>query len=191
MQIFKLVMEYLRERQTPLVRYLHITILILVLSQIIVSNFIEFEDSGAISTHSLSFFGTWLHIITGLFIFPLALIFLVVELKLHGIKYFFPYLYGDVSQIKNDIQQLKKLQLPEPNAYGMAAAVQGLGLGALLLVLLSGLSWFLSWYMDLSWSDNVKEAHEFLTGLIVAYVVGHGAMGIMHIFLHSKLQKSR
>jgi len=49
MHIIHITLEYLRERQPPVVRLLHITILCLVLSQIIVSNFMEFTDNGEVS----------------------------------------------------------------------------------------------------------------------------------------------
>jgi hypothetical protein len=41
-------------------------------------------------------------------------------------------------------------------------------MGALFLVLVSGLTWFLSWNYNISWSNEVKEIHEALTGLIQA-----------------------
>ena len=185
MNIIKATREYLRERQPPLIRFFHITIIFLLLSQIIVSNFMEFTDSGDISTNTINFYGTWLHLITGLFIIPIAIIFATVELRQHGFKYYFPYLSGEVAQLKNDINQLLKFKLPEPNAYGIAAIVQGLGLGALFLVLFSGLIWFVSWNANMSWSRYTKEIHEFLTGLIQAYIIGHGSMGILHIYFHS------
>jgi len=189
MKIFNTFMAYLRERQSPLIMSLHLAILALVISQIIVSNFMDFTDAGEISDNSIEFYGTWLHIITGLFIIPLALIFLTVVLRQRGFKYYFPYLAGDFSQLKKDVNQLMKLQQPEPAAYGIAASIQGLGLGALLLVLFSGLTWFVSWNFNLPWSDDIKETHEFLTGLIQAYIIGHGSMGLLHIFFSSKLQK--
>ncbi|CCK76976.1 conserved hypothetical protein [Oleispira antarctica RB-8] len=190
MNIFKKIMEYLRERQLPMVRYLHITIIILVISQIIVSNFMGFTSAGDISPNTIEFYGTWLHILTGLFIIPIAFVFIIIELKQHGFKYYFPYLSGEVEQLKNDINQLLKFKLPEPNAYGIAAIIQGLGLGALFLVILSGLTWFIAWNANLSWSHDIKEIHEFLTGLIQAYIIGHGCMGILHIYLHSKSKKN-
>jgi hypothetical protein len=187
MKIFSTFMGYLRERQTPFIMYLHLAILTLVLSQIIVSNFMEFTDSGEISDNTIEFYGTWLHIISGLFIIPITLVFITVLLKQNGFKYYFPYLKGDLSQLKSDINQLMKLELPEPSAYGIAAVIQGLGIGALFLVLFSGLTWFLSWNYNISWSSDVKETHEFLTGLVQAYIIGHGSMGVLHIYFRSKL----
>lgn len=55
---------------------LHITIIFLVLSQIILSNFIELNNSGEISANAIEFYGTWLYIILGLVLFPIAVVFL-------------------------------------------------------------------------------------------------------------------
>jgi cytochrome b561 len=191
MHIIQITLKYLRERQPPLVRFLHITILCLVLSQIIVSNFMGFADNGEISKKTVEYYGTWIHICTGLSLLPITFVFIFIELKRHGFKYFFPYFYGNFSQIKNDLQQLKRFELLEPSAYGIAAIVQGLGFGALTLVILSGLTWFFSWNYMAPWANSIKELHESLTGLIEAYVVGHGGMGILHLFFELKNQKNR
>ena len=191
MHIIHITQEYLRERQPPVVRFLHITILCLVLSQIIVSNFMGFTDNGEVSKKAVEYYGTWVHMGTGLSLLPIAFVFIYIELKRHGIKYFFPYFFGNFSQLKKDLQQLKQFELPEPSAYGIAAMVQGLGLGALTLVILSGLTWFLSWIYMAPWADSIKEVHKLLTGLIEVYVLGHGGMGILHLFLQLKNQKNR
>lgn len=184
MRIIHGTLEYLRERQPPAVRILHIVILLLVISQIIVSNFMGFTDSGAVSRKVVETYGTWIHIGTGLFLLPVAVAFIVIEIRRHGVKYFFPYFYGEFSQLKHDLYQLKQFQQPEPEAHGIAAMVEGLGLSALLLVILSGLVWFLCWLYMPSWTHSAKELHKLLTGLIEAYVVGHGTMGVLHVFLH-------
>lgn len=190
MNIFKLFINYMREHQTPGIRRFHIAIIILVITQILLSNIMDFTDSGEISTGIVEFYGTWLHILFGLFIIPLAFIFLVLELKQHGFKYFFPYFSGEFKQLKSDLMQLKHLSLPVSQPFGIAAIVQGLGLGALFLVMLSGLTWFVSWSLNYSWAHDAKEVHEFFTGLIEAYAIGHGFMGLVHVFLGSKLKQS-
>ena len=184
MRIINKTMEYLDERQPPVVRILHITILCLVLSQIIVSNFMGFTDSGEVSKRTIEYYGTWIHISTGLSLLPIAFVFIYAELKRHGIQYFYPYFYGNFSTLKGDLRQLKQFELPEPSAYGLATIVQGLGLGALTLVILSGATWFISWIYMAPWADSVKELHELLTGLIEAYVVGHGGLGLLHLFFN-------
>ena len=185
MHIMHVAMNYLRERQPPAIRFIHIAVLLLVISQIIVSNFMGFNDAGEISTKGVDFYGTWLHII------PIAIIFIIVELNAHGFKYFFPYLSGDFSRLKTDFHQLRQFKLPEPGDKGIASSVQGLGLGALVLVLLSGLSWFVSWRYNAPWADSVKEVHEFLTGLIQAYIIGHGCMGLLHMVKTERNRETR
>ena len=186
MNIFKLFMNYMRENQTPAIRRFHITILILVITQILLSNIMDFTDTGAISPDKLEFYGTWMHILFGLLIIPLAVIFILLAIRQRGFKYFYPYFSGKFNQLKSDLGQLKQLSLPESQPFGIPAIIQGLGFGALLLVLISGLTWFVSWSFDFSWSHDAKEVHEFFTGLIEAYVIGHGFMGLVHIFLNSR-----
>ena len=189
MSIIQITLQYFRERQPPAVRLLHVIILCLVLSQILVSNFIGFDNNGEVSKKTFEYYGTWVHIGTGLSLMPFSFGFIYIELKRHGIKYFFPYLYGNFSQTKKDMQKLKEFKLPEPDAYGIAAIVKGLGLGALILVLLTGSFWFVSWIYMASWSNSIKQLHELSTGLIEAYVLGHGGMGLLHLFIQWKSQK--
>jgi uncharacterized Tic20 family protein len=92
-------MEYLRERQSPFIMYLHLAILTLALTQILVSNFMGFTDSGEISDNTIEFYGTWLHIISGLLIIPVTLVFITVLLKRNGFKYYFPYFIGNLSHL--------------------------------------------------------------------------------------------
>lgn len=186
MRLINKIRDYLRDRQEPKTRILHLIIIFLVLSQIVVSNFIGINDDGEISKSFFEYYGTWVHIITGILVFPIVLIFLIIVIRNHSLKYFFPYLSGDYSQIKNDFLQLKQFKLPEPNASGIAASVQSLGLIALIMVLGSGFIWYLGWSNGVSWSNVPKEAHKLLTGLVITYVVGHGCMGILHIFYKSK-----
>ncbi len=188
MRILHTVMQYLREQQPPVIMFLHIAVLLLVLSQIIISNFIELNN-GEISKHFIEYYGTWIHIITGIFLFPIFLIFAFLVIRNHGFKYFFPYLSGDYSQIKSDLRQLKQLRLPAPAAGGIASTVQGLGLGAVTLLLASGLIWFFSWRYGAPWSDIAIETHVWLTGLVAAYIIGHGGMGVLHIVYTARNQK--
>ena len=182
MRLIETLLQYLRERQTPVVRFLHMTVLLMVLSQLVSSNFIGFSDDGAISKKFIEYYGTWVHIITGAVLLAIVLIFVFTVFRTHGIRYFFPYIFNDFKQLKEDVVLMKQLKLPEANPSGIAAVVQGLGLSALLLVLISGLTWFILWNYGVTWSEVLKEAHELLTGLVITYVVGHGAMGILHVY---------
>ena len=189
MNIFNTTKQYLQERQTRSVSILHVAIIVLISSQLIVSNFMAFSDTGDLSSNTIEFYGTWLHIITGLFLIPVAITFLIVELRRHSLKHFFPYLYGEFTQLGGDIKHLLKFKLPEASDYGIAGSIQGLGLGALFLVLFTGLLWFITWNANLSWSDDIEDLHKLLTGLVQAYMIGHGVMGVLHIFVYSKSLK--
>jgi hypothetical protein len=182
MQIKQTIHAYLKERQTPVIRLFHIAVLLLVLTQIILSNFIDFNDNGTISLNVIEFYGTWAHIVTGLILVPLAVIFILIEFKKHGFKHLYPYLRGDNQQLKADLSQLKRRQLPEPESNGVAAIVQGLGLGAIVLVLLSGSIWFYAWTYGASWAENMQEIHGLLTGLVITYFFAHGLIGLWYVF---------
>ncbi len=71
----KFINKYFSDKFTPSVRYLHYLILSLVLLQIVLSNFIEISDNGAISADSLEYFSTWAHISVGLSLLLFSFIF--------------------------------------------------------------------------------------------------------------------
>lgn len=188
--MFKTIRSYFSEKLTPLTRYLHYSILLLVLLQIVLSNFIEINDKGEIGQNTIEHYSTWAHISVGLLLVILALAFAMVELSKHGFSYFYPYLSGDITQLASDLRKLKSLKIPEASPKGLAAVVQGLGIGALLLVASSGATWFILWSYNYALASDAKEFHELLTGLIEAYVVGHGGMGLLHIYIAYKDQKT-
>ena len=180
---------YFAQTFTPLIRYLHYLVIIFVLYQLLISNFIEVSDGGVIGSSVGEYYGTWSHIIIGLALLALAFVFIVIELSKHGCAYFYPYVFGDIDQLKADIHQLKSLTFPKLQPKGLAAIIQGLGLGALFLVVMSGAAWFLFWWFGSPLANDIKELHELFTGLIEAYIIGHGAIGMLHIFLTYRERK--
>jgi len=185
-----LVKNYFKEKMPPAIRHLHITVMLLIVAQIIISNFIEIERNGEIGTSGIEFFATWTHFIVGFVLAPLIIIFVILEFKRHGFSYFFPYLSGNFEQLTKDIKQLLSFKLPESQPYGLAAIIQGFGLGAVLLVVISGLTWFIGWNTQATWEHDIKELHELLTGLVEAYLIGHGIAGVLHIWL-SKTEQNK
>ncbi|MDP5210755.1 cytochrome b/b6 domain-containing protein [Microbulbifer sp. 2205BS26-8] len=181
--MLKLINDYLDSAFSPVTKYLHFSLIFLSIAQIILSEFMDVSASGVIGQTAVEYFSTWLHIGTGLLLLCLSFVFTAVEFRKNGFFYFYPYLVSDFSQLKSDINHLKKLALPEPAPRGLAAIIQGLGLGALLLVVISGCTWFVLWLNHVSFADTFKEIHESLTGLIEIYIIGHGALGVIHVFI--------
>ena len=105
------------------------------------------------------------------------------SLTKRGFHYFFPYLWGDTEQLKKDIQASLRFKMVPPRPKGLATAVQGLGLGALLLVVLSGLIWFILWRNGSSFAGLALETHKNVTLLIELYLIGHGCMALLHFFV--------
>ncbi|MEW5249701.1 cytochrome b/b6 domain-containing protein [Microbulbifer discodermiae] len=179
--MFRFVGSYFDSKFSPVTKYLHFSLVVLVILQIVISNFMEINADGTIGQNVVEYFSTWLHIGVGLLVLGLSFIFVTVELNRRGFLYFFPYFSGNFHQLKSDINRLKKAELPESAPGGLAAIVQGLGFGAILCVATSGCIWFILWLTDVSFSDTFREIHEMLTGLIEAYIVGHGLLGVIHI----------
>lgn len=190
-RIFYYFWSYFRQFQPPAVRILHGIVLVLVLIQMVSSNLIRFDAAGQVVGGPAFYLGTWTHIATGLLLVPIGMAFVVLEIVRHDVRYFFPYLFGEFSQLKADIDDLKSRRLPEAKPGSLAAIVQGLGLGALGLTLAAGLIWFLLWQMGSGWAEAAKSLHAGLTGLVQAYVVGHGGLGLLHIFIWNRSLRSK
>jgi len=183
MRIVKLVWSYLAQTQPVVIRALHLIVIAMVASQFITSDLVAIRHAGE-GGRALAFgVGTWAHILPGLTLAAIMAIFVIVELFHRGLKYFFPYLWGDLAQLKADVQTLAARKLPEAAPGGLPAIVQGLGLGLLSLTLLSGLTWFLLVRDGSGWAHSAIELHEALTSLVVVYVIGHGGMGLLHMTL--------
>ncbi|MEI3477773.1 MAG: cytochrome b/b6 domain-containing protein, partial [Bilophila sp.] len=128
--------------QTPYVRFLHALVAVLVILQILSSSAMHM-DAGH--------FAPW-HV-AGLAVpsgggarnGALQPVLAAATLTRHGLRHFFPYLWGDTDQLKKDVLASLRLNMVPPRPRGLAAAVQGLALGALLLTVLSGLLWFILW----------------------------------------------
>lgn len=187
--MFNFIRHYFATALTPPARYLHYWVLALVLVQLILSNAMDINDKGVISDKLLAYSSTWAHIFVGLLLLILTVSFIVVEFRQYGVRYFYPYLFGDVGQLSADIKGLLSLKLPDASPKGLAASVQGLGLGALLITVLAGAIWFWLWSVNSPWASNALSLHKTLTGLVIAYLIGHGAMGVLHLLLVYRQQR--
>ncbi|MEL6089948.1 cytochrome b/b6 domain-containing protein [Plesiomonas shigelloides] len=188
MRLFSDFWRYLGQYQHRFVRVLHLTLAALVILQILNSNGMQFTAEGAISAGIVAPLFVWMHIGMGCTALVLGLLLTLHCLFSRGLRYFFPYLWGDFSQLKVDLRTLWQRRLPESAAGGLAPCIQGLGLGAILLVAGSGFTWFLLWRTGSVWAPDLKSVHKALTGLIEAYLVGHGGMALLHFFFWRRNQ---
>lgn len=167
----------------PFFRGLHIAVAVLILLQIINSNFIEAERLNLSSIEGVI---TWIHIGSGFLLLFLGWILLIWMMSQRGFRWYYAWLMLDFSGIKRDIKLIRQLKLPEAAQGGIAAAIQGAGVLALILVASSGGIWFLAKTL-LSASSGTAEyylgLHKFLTTFIEIYFYAHGAMGLLHVVL--------
>lgn len=165
--------------QTPYVRFLHALVAVLVILQILSSSAMHMDDG-----HFAPGPGTWLasryHLGAGLATVLFSLLLAAATLTRHGLRHFFPYLWGDTDQLKKDMLASLRLNMVPPRPRGLAAAVQGLGLGALLLTVLSGLLWFILWRHGSDFSRAALIVHKGVAPLMAVYLIGHGGMALLH-----------
>lgn len=180
------VRNYFSRQLAQPIRGLHYLIMFGVVFECLVSNIMSISSRGQLSDTLYEKVAMWSHISIGMLLVIIAPIFIVLQLRQYGIRHFFPYLWGETGQLKQDIQQLKAKQLPEVHTKGIASCIQGLGLGALALVLFSGLVWFVMWRLELPLQSTAKDLHKLITTLIEAYVFGHGGFGLLHIIVKQR-----
>lgn len=190
MKILKNIWFFFGLYQTKKIRLLHLLVLILVVTQIIISNWMNGTKSKTITLLNENYLFTWLHIFIGISLFFLTFLLIIYCFKQRGIKYFYPYLWGDFTQLNSDIKTLLRFQLPNSSPKGLAAIVQGLGLGALSIVILSGITWFILWLQQSPLALEARSIHKSLTILIEIYIYGHGGLGFVHFIIWRKNNKS-
>lgn len=191
MRLLREFWQFLGHYQSAAVRSLHAAVVMGVIVQWLSSNGMAFNKStGAVLATPIAEFSSWLHIGLGLTLLPLTLIFITVAISTHGLRHYFPYLWGDLTQARADFAASLHLRLTEPKPGGLAAIVAGLGFGALLLAVGSGTIWFVLWRNGSGWAHDAKEVHETLVGLVEAYFAGHGSLAMLHFLSWLKTDRS-
>ncbi len=181
--MLRMFFQYLKQNQPTMIRHAHLTVMVLVIAEILLSYAMDLRGASTFESVAM-----WAHMIIGLFMCVFAPALIVAAFKCRGIRHYFPYLFGDFGQLSKDIKQLLHFKLPDAEPRGLASIVQGLGLGALGLVVLSGLAWFVAWQMQLENPWVLLRWHKRFTSLLEIYVVAHAIMGIIHVALANKSQ---
>ncbi|MTJ94250.1 MAG: cytochrome b/b6 domain-containing protein [Desulfovibrio sp.] len=167
---FALLWRFLGFFQPPLLRLLHISVVGLVVLQVLT------QLAGMSMTHAIS----------GLVLSMLGLGLIALGLGTRGPRHYYPYLWGDMDQLKRDVAAIRSGKLIiAPRPKGLACVVQGLGMGALAMSMISGLWLFRSWQMG-EISHAAATMHGIFVFLLVAYAVGHGGMAMGHFFFWKK-----
>lgn len=168
--------------QRPSIRILHALLTILIIVNLLLGyNLCSIKDSASFCSSLL-----WVHISVGITITLLTILFIPLCLFYKGLKHFYPYLWGKPTQLMKDIKASLSFKLIPPTSGGLAAVVQGLGLGALLLTILAGIIWFIGWQTSGSYAHFFKDIHEVGATLLGIYLLGHGTMAFIHFFVWQK-----
>lgn len=167
---FALLWRFFGFFQPPVLRLLHISVVSLVVLQVIT------RLAGLNMAHA----------ILGLVLSMLGLGLIALGLGTRGPRHYYPYLWGDMDQLKKDVAAIRSGKLIiAPRPKGLACTVQGLGMGALAMSMVSGLWLFRSWQMG-EVSHAAANMHGLFVLLLLVYAVGHGGMALGHFFFWKK-----
>lgn len=133
----------------------------------------------------------WAHATGGLVLLCLSLLLTVNSLRRKGLAHFFPYLFGDITQLRQDIRDSLHFKVVGPRTRGLASSVQGLGLGALLLTALLGATWLLAQASGSMPSFFYAQLHVDAALLLMLYFLGHGTMAMLHFTLWQKKTRAK
>ncbi len=167
----------------------YIMLALLIIFQIINSNLVHVSATGMVKDGEIGTLGLWVHIVLGILAKILTLLLYVLVFKKRGVKSFYPYLFGDFSQLKADFDQLRKGIWPESTPKGTANVVQGLGLLALIGTELTAIIWLILWRNHWVFANDYRELYKFCTGFVEVYVLVHGSLAIFRFLYEWKWLK--
>ena len=173
-----LLWRFLGFFQPPLLRSVHVAVIVFVLLQFLTSMSMEVTLEGPSPL-------AWIHIIIGMALCLLVLALATLSIKKRGLRNFFPYLWGDMTQIVKDVRIAAQFKLIAPRPKGVPASIQGLGMCALLMTVFTGLWWFDDWSND-RLGLTALSMHKFFAMAMIAYLAGHGGMALAHFAMWQK-----
>ncbi len=131
------------------------------------------------------------HIELGLLLVPFICIFLFVSFKRRGFRYFFPYFWGDIVQLRKDIEVVKKGGIPAPRPGGLPGVIQGIGFVFFFLTVALGFTWYVLWDSMPRFSVDFLNYHRYTALILAIYALGHGCMALRHFTIWKKSQTAR
>ncbi|MGR5235654.1 cytochrome b/b6 domain-containing protein [Vibrio alfacsensis] len=158
-------------------RYLHFAVLFWVLLQLLSSSLMHVHGDTELNQISdLAF----IHIYSGLVLLPVSLIFATKVIMRRKIQDLYPWLSGHYQVIKEDAESLLKLDLPEAKPSGLAATIEGLGILALILAVVTGSVWYLTVFTS-GPSEWLLSIHKLSVTFIQIYFFGHALFAMLHL----------
>ncbi|MGR5132302.1 cytochrome b/b6 domain-containing protein [Vibrio alfacsensis] len=173
----KLGLKTLFETLPNIERYLHFAVLFWVLLQLLSSGLMHVHGDTELSQISdLAF----IHIYSGLALLPVCLIFATKVIMRRKIQDLYPWVSGNYHAIKEDIESVLKFELPEAKPSGLAATVEGLGILALILAVVTGSMWYLV-VLTSGPSEWLLSIHKMSVTFIQVYFFGHALFALLHL----------
>ena len=176
----RLLWRFLGFFQPPGLRLLHVLVASLAIIQYLTG--LEAHTGPAYKGLIRALCTDW-HVIAGLLLFALVQAFVVSSLQHRGLRTLFPYLWGDVTRLEEDMAATLHGKLVPPRHGGMASSVRVLGLGVSVLAGYSGTAWFVVWVLDVPATKPLIALHKTLVPLVGLYILGHGAMALAHFII--------
>ena len=210
---WSIVINYFNKHQPLLrLRISHTYIMLAVTLQLIIAPFMNFDANGDVSSVWYQFIATWLHILNGLGLFAVTMFFSYEVLRRKGICWMYPYLCGKFDEMGKDLKEvmrirfsvqdvraaeretkpfiiLEQMKLPRPHPSGLGSAVQGIGIVLQLLMVILGVFFLITWAENLDIAWLIIDAHKAVAAAFFIFYVGHGGMGMLHIFNHHAHQR--
>ncbi len=172
----KLGLESLFAPLPKIEKYLHFSVLFWVLLQLLSSGLMHVHgDTPLAKISDLAF----IHIYSGLALLPVSLLFAAKVIMRRQYQDLYPWLSGQYQVIKDDINSLLRLELPEAKPSGLAATVEGLGILALILAVATGSVWYLTVLMS-GPNEWLLSIHKLSVTFIQIYFFGHALFAMLH-----------
>ncbi len=174
-ELSSLMWKFLGFFQTPFLRIWHCLAILFVLVQLLMFWYLLSEG----------------HVDRGLLLVPFICIFLFVSFKRRGVKFFFSYLWGDISQLKKDIHLYKQGLAIAPRSGGLPGLIQGLGLLFFFVTVFSGFCLYLSYEHAFDFSFDFYALHSHAALALFFYFVIHAYISIRHFLFWKRAQDAR
>jgi hypothetical protein len=115
----------------------------------------------------------WSHLVLGLALLPLALIYLAGCVTGGRWRHFFPWLGGRLGAIRQDVAGILRGQRPTAEGGGLFATIEGLLLVALLAAAASGALWYASGdaAAAIAWRSYHIVAAQAFVGLFALHLI--------------------